>query len=443
MSQEFKFNFQVGKVKRIMPAEVAQDENAPEVLRGKVVEFELPESTEEMPDCISLVKVISPADAPLLPVPDGLSRCSVCGEYQGVMALKDVPDPEGHYRDENPDSPIRILCICDGVLCRRCHRNRFHKPGSRIWAERGGIAFIPEWRDSFPCDECNEKREALAAEVRRRKIAERQGRRLGPVPPWNSLSSADIQGAIDSEITRSRKRRSKRKVALEPPPSIRQALIDVFKGNEALRKEAEEKLEGQNPELILASFIEVQPKWAVRCSVTESMMSSVWGLKCICFESRGYAYFAPAFGVGDENECLPIVASWEPGNDRNAALAALKKTYLSCWEEFVLPPATGQWAKGSADFLPDAVAAVLDRHPSYWCKVLDRLRRDIEQECDLLSALSGRVAEVSNQEGTSVSAILQRFLTDTGAPVEGPELSDVETRVLVAAFVQVISMGGF
>jgi len=78
--------------------------------------------------------------------------------------------------DENPESPIRILRVCRGVTCRRCNRNRFDKPRTCVWSERGGIAYIFEWRNTFPCDDCNEKREAHAAEVRKRKIAEKAQR---------------------------------------------------------------------------------------------------------------------------------------------------------------------------------------------------------------------------------------------------------------------------
>ncbi len=173
MSQEFKFSFQVGQVPQRMVTEVVHDENTPEVLRGKFVEFDLPDAMEEMPGCISLVKNTPPSDAPLLPVPEGLTRCQVCNQYQGVMALKEIPDPHGHYRDENPDTPLRVQCICDGVLCPRCKIKLFHRPTSNVWTERGGFVHVPAFRASFPCDECNATREAEAAALRRQRIAER------------------------------------------------------------------------------------------------------------------------------------------------------------------------------------------------------------------------------------------------------------------------------
>ena len=44
MLQEFQFNSQVGNVQRRMVTEVAPNENTPEVLKGKLIEFDLPDS---------------------------------------------------------------------------------------------------------------------------------------------------------------------------------------------------------------------------------------------------------------------------------------------------------------------------------------------------------------------------------------------------------------
>jgi hypothetical protein len=159
-----------------MKAEIVEGENCPDSLRGKIVEFDVSSLSDwtEMPDCISIVKATPPADAPLLPVPEGLSQCPVCNEYRGVMALKEIPNLLPSYRNENPDTPLRIQCICDGVLCPGCKTNRYHRPTTNVWAERGGFLHVPQWRASFPCDECNEKREANAAAVRKMNIARRR-----------------------------------------------------------------------------------------------------------------------------------------------------------------------------------------------------------------------------------------------------------------------------
>jgi hypothetical protein len=52
------------------------------------------------------------------------------------------------------------------------------------------------------------------------------------VPPWANVSSVDIQRALDSEIARSiSRRKSKRKIAPDSLPSIREALVNVFGDN--------------------------------------------------------------------------------------------------------------------------------------------------------------------------------------------------------------------
>lgn len=169
MSHEFTFGFRVGQIPKRIVAEVVPAEDAPEVLKGKLVEFEVPDSIEEMPDCFQMFKITPPPDAPLLPVPDGLIRCPICNEFRGVMALKDIPNVSHFFRDVNPDTPLRVQCICDGVLCPRCTVNRFHRPTTNVWTERGGFLHIPHFRDLFPCDECNEKRNEEAAARERRQ----------------------------------------------------------------------------------------------------------------------------------------------------------------------------------------------------------------------------------------------------------------------------------
>jgi hypothetical protein len=169
----FKFGFEAGAVPRRIEGDILEDENTPETLRGKRYVMFLDEG-QEVPDCISLEKRVIPSDAPLLLVPDGLVRCAGCDEFKGIIALRDLPQLQGQGYD--PDTPLRVQCICDGIPCPRCNRNHFHKPGTCVWSKRGGIAYIPEWRGAFPCDECNEQREAHAAEVRKRKIAERPQR---------------------------------------------------------------------------------------------------------------------------------------------------------------------------------------------------------------------------------------------------------------------------
>ena len=272
------------------------------------------------------------------------------------------------------------------------------------------------------------------------------GAKVEVVPPWTAVSSADIQNALDSKIAQTMgRRRSKRKIDPDSLPSIREALIKVFGEDEALQSEAEETLEGVNPEGVLVPFLGAEPRWVVRCSVTDSMTSRTWGLKCFVLGSRGYFYYHPDFGIGDESECLPIVGKWEPANDRSAGLASLKDAYITYWENFALPPFMGQWARGPSDFLADAVGAILQQTPSLWFDVLDRLHRDTEKDIKggLLGFLVEQVSSQTKVEESAVSGILTTFLIGRETSVTKPSLSELESRVLVAAFVTRIGMGGF
>jgi hypothetical protein len=175
MTQEFKFKFQIGKAPSTLIATIGPNGNAPDAWTGKKVEIEIPDTTD-IPDCIELVKNVPPVDSPLLPVPEGLARCPVCNEYKGVVALRDVPDPRGLNQDENPDTPLRMQCICDGILCPRCQINKFHRPISNVWNERGGFGHIPYFRAWFPCDECNAKKQAEYAAANAEKRRKRGSR---------------------------------------------------------------------------------------------------------------------------------------------------------------------------------------------------------------------------------------------------------------------------
>jgi hypothetical protein len=114
--------------------------------------------------------------------------------------------------------------------------------------------------------------------------------------------------------------------------------------------------------------------------------------------------------------------------------------------DFALPPSMEQWAQGPSDFLADAVRTILQQTPSRWSDVLDRLRRDTKEDDTnggLVRFLVGQVSSQTKVEESAVSGILTTFLTGRKIPVGKLSLSEPESRVLVAAFVTRIGMGGF
>lgn len=264
------------------------------------------------------------------------------------------------------------------------------------------------------------------------------------IPPWTEVSPAEVQSALDSVFARIQgMHKSKRKIDADSLPSVREALINVFQDNETLRNDAAQGLVDQNPEAILAWFLDAEPQWIVRCSVTDSMMSGIWGLKYFVLGARGYAYYHPDFGIGDSGECLPIIATWEASDDMTAARTSVVAAYGLYWADFALPPFMGQWAKGSVDLLSEAVGTVLRARSSRWSTVLQRLRRDIKEDRRLLDSLAVRVAEITKQDAREAFAILKHFLTGPRVNVRKLNLTGKEFRALVVAFVEIIGDGGF
>lgn len=106
-------------------------------------------------------------DSPLSPVPEGLSRCPICAEYRGVMALGYLHNfSSSIYRYENPSTPLTVQCICDGILCRTCNKNRIHRPLSNSWEERGGFGHMPYFAAMIPCKDCRAEKKAKEDEER-------------------------------------------------------------------------------------------------------------------------------------------------------------------------------------------------------------------------------------------------------------------------------------
>ncbi|MDA8382605.1 MAG: hypothetical protein M0037_05990 [Betaproteobacteria bacterium] len=89
-------------------------------------------------------------------IPDGLARCADCGEYRGQVRRGDLSGLL--HAGEDPDKTLTISCLCAGILCSKCKKNRIHRPISNSydpetktfghWAYFSGMA---------PCRECRER----------------------------------------------------------------------------------------------------------------------------------------------------------------------------------------------------------------------------------------------------------------------------------------------
>jgi hypothetical protein len=99
-----------------------------------------------------------PDDRPHKPIPPGLTRCPVCGEYRGSTRARRTD------RNEPPDASelddvIAVRCVCEGIPCRSCGK-KMHRPISNYYDERTGtIWHVPYFRGMFPCGECLSSRD--------------------------------------------------------------------------------------------------------------------------------------------------------------------------------------------------------------------------------------------------------------------------------------------
>jgi hypothetical protein len=68
--------------------------------------------------------------------------CNACGELKGAAR-------------RGCGTPLPVLCICDGVACRRCGIGRVRRPGSTsIDAVTGVLWYTPGFSVGRPCDLC-------------------------------------------------------------------------------------------------------------------------------------------------------------------------------------------------------------------------------------------------------------------------------------------------
>lgn len=106
-----------------------------------------------MPDAEILMGEPPPSIRPLRPgetpaelaLDIGLTRCRRCGEFRGVC--------------DTDEGETRLLCICEGIICRACKKNLIRRPISDHFNESDGrIWHTPYFVGMFPCAECREQK---------------------------------------------------------------------------------------------------------------------------------------------------------------------------------------------------------------------------------------------------------------------------------------------
>ena len=105
------------------------------------------------------VQQAAPANSPIADIPRGLVRCAVCHEYRGAVRNDDLPPAS-----QREEAVVAVLCICDGIPCRKCGKERIHRPISNYWDEaRGALIHCPWFSGQAPCKRCRAEQQLRIA----------------------------------------------------------------------------------------------------------------------------------------------------------------------------------------------------------------------------------------------------------------------------------------
>ena len=97
-----------------------------------------------------------PANLSSAAIPRGLVRCEVCHEYRGAVRNDDLPTAS-----QREEAVVAVLCICDGIPCRKCGKDRIHRPISNYWDEaRGASYLLSVVQRQAPCKRCRAEQTA-------------------------------------------------------------------------------------------------------------------------------------------------------------------------------------------------------------------------------------------------------------------------------------------
>jgi hypothetical protein len=92
-------------------------------------------------------------------IPPGFSRCPQCGEFNGHTLAKHLNWPFSMIiPPPSPDETIGVSCLCKGIPCRRCGKNKVHRPISNSYEEdTNTIGHWPYFTVMVPCRDCRAK----------------------------------------------------------------------------------------------------------------------------------------------------------------------------------------------------------------------------------------------------------------------------------------------
>lgn len=152
-------------------------------------------------------------------IPEGIHQCADCGEYRGECRVRDLD--WGLSEDEllglparyaeavtalreaqrpDEDEVVRVSCLCQGIVCPICGKNRMHRPISNAYdPARNHVSHYPYFYGQRGCDECAARRAAEQA-------------------AWEAEREAERKEEERAERRAARRRRERRRAALLTTP---------------------------------------------------------------------------------------------------------------------------------------------------------------------------------------------------------------------------------
>jgi hypothetical protein len=86
-------------------------------------------------------------------------KCRKCGEYNGAIKKKELY-PKGSFNEEEAEEYITVSCLCNGILCSRCKKNKINRPISNSYCPGSNtIEHWPWFTGWMLCRECMKKDE--------------------------------------------------------------------------------------------------------------------------------------------------------------------------------------------------------------------------------------------------------------------------------------------
>lgn len=94
-------------------------------------------------------------------IPAGLTKCASCGEYNGKVRAGDL---NNKWSSIDPEKLVGVTCLCHGILCMRCGRNKIHRPISNEYdPTTNEVWHTPYFAGCIPCAECRKEEQAKAS----------------------------------------------------------------------------------------------------------------------------------------------------------------------------------------------------------------------------------------------------------------------------------------